>query len=82
MSWALDSKPRDTEAHTFVQWKGTDLCMDVECSSCGGMFHVDGYFAYKVMCPSCEQVYELSTRLLVRKVEPSDDMPLIGVINH
>lgn len=75
--WALDVAPEGTELHTFVQWKGTDLCMDAWCECDGGgeangSFHVCGFFAHNVQCPYCGQVYQLSTRLLARKVERSD----------
>lgn len=76
MTWNLDEPVHGTELKTFVQWKGTDLCMDAWCD-CGGQFHVDGYFGHMVQCPFCAQVYELSTRLLVRKV---DDVHNIEVL--
>jgi hypothetical protein len=67
-SWSLDASPEGTELRTFVQWKGTDLCMDAWCV-CGKHPHFDGCFTYQVRCDGCGQVYELSTRLLVRKVD-------------
>jgi hypothetical protein len=42
--------------HGWIQWKGTEVCMDVHCS-CGELSHVDGEFAYNVMCPRCGRVY-------------------------
>jgi hypothetical protein len=70
--WSLDTAPAGTELETFVQWKGTDLCMDVHCR-CGTSSHIDGMFAYYVKCPNCGTVYELSTRLLARVVPDADD---------
>jgi len=31
--------------HAWIQWKGTDVCMDVRCS-CGNHGHVDADFAF------------------------------------
>ena len=42
--------------HGWVQWKGTDVCMDVHCS-CGCMSHIDAAFAYYVECPECSKKY-------------------------
>jgi hypothetical protein len=41
--------------HGWVQWKGTDVCMDVYCK-CGYHSHIDAEFAYHVKCPSCGTV--------------------------
>lgn len=46
----------------YVQWKGTDVCMDVFCT-CGAQAHFDGYFAYAVQCPSCDVVWSLPNTL-------------------
>ena len=35
------------EIDTFIQWKGTDVCMDFHCK-CGAHLHIDGMFVYKV----------------------------------
>ena len=42
--------------HGWVQWKGTDVCMDVYCA-CGHHSHIDAGFAYNVECPACHRVY-------------------------
>lgn len=44
---SFDSKPR-----ARIQWKGTDVCMDVLCS-CGEDGHIDGMFAYNYKCLAC-----------------------------
>ncbi|BAK52839.1 hypothetical protein F373_gp027 [Bacillus phage SP-10] len=43
-------------AHGRIQWKGTDVCMDVYCK-CGYHGHIDEYFVYHVRCPKCKRVY-------------------------
>lgn len=63
------------EVKTFIQWKGTDVCMDLNCS-CGHGSHFDGKFAYYVKCPSCEQVYKLRDEVQVIPVDKYDCDPL------
>lgn len=54
-AWELQDK-KIGEPHAFIQWKGTDVCMDIHCA-CGHQSHFDGEFAYRVKCPKCGQVY-------------------------
>lgn len=51
----------------FIQWKGTDLCMDFYCA-CGAHCHFDGYFSHFVGCPHCGAAYELGTQVRARKL--------------
>ena len=44
------------EPHGWIQWKGTDVCMDVHCE-CGKLTHVDGMFCYSVKCSNCGRIY-------------------------
>ena len=52
--------------HAFVQWKGTDVCMDFHCE-CGAHCHFDGDFAYTVKCPHCDAVWEMPFNIFPRK---------------
>lgn len=45
--------------HGWVQWKGTDVCMDVRCK-CGAFGHIDADFAYNVKCIECGTIYTCS----------------------
>lgn len=45
------------DPHGWIQWKGTDVCMDIHCS-CGCHSHVDKDFTYYVKCPKCGRMYE------------------------
>lgn len=45
--------------HGWIQWKGTEVCMDVHCK-CGKSFHIDATFAYNVKCPECETIYAVN----------------------
>ncbi len=47
------------EPYGWIQFKGSDLCMDVHCT-CGALLHLDADFAYHVQCPHCLQYYECS----------------------
>lgn len=61
------SSPDIEGPHAFVQYKGTDICMDFHCG-CGEQFHFDGYFAYAVECGTCHQQWEMPQLLIPRKV--------------
>lgn len=64
------------EENNFIQWKGTDLCMDFHCE-CGTHNHYDGYFAYHVKCKGCGQVYKMDTKVLMEKVNTSEDICML-----
>ncbi len=42
--------------YASIQWKGTDVCMDVYCD-CGAMYHIDGDFVYFVHCGACGRTF-------------------------
>lgn len=42
--------------HGWIQWKGTDVCIDLHCA-CGTHGHFDGDFMYKVQCKDCGRKY-------------------------
>lgn len=56
------------EPRTFIQWKGTNVCMDFYCE-CGAHCHFDGYFAYCVKCPHCQTVWEMPCHVFPRKAD-------------
>jgi hypothetical protein len=43
----------------WIQWKGTDVCMDVHCE-CGQLTHIDRDFLYFVRCGACGKAYMVS----------------------
>ena len=65
MSGFINDTDIALESHAFVQWKGTDLCMDFLCV-CGAKCHFDGYFANLVECPHCARQWEMPCYLLPR----------------
>lgn len=60
---------------TFIQWKGTNVCMDLRCF-CSEPLHIDADFAYAVKCHACERVLVLGTQVAVME----DDGSYAGVI--
>lgn len=57
MGWDISKGPRN-----FIQWKGTDVCMDFHCT-CGNTFHLDEDFTYAVKCLKCECIWRLGTEV-------------------
>jgi hypothetical protein len=64
-SWKM-AKPKAVGG--WIQWKGTDVCMDVHCE-CGEISHIDGMFCYAVKCPACGAVYALVADIDFIKLE-------------
>ena len=56
MSQFIEDKPE--QPHCFIQWKGTDVCMDFHCD-CGEHNHYDGMFAYVIRCGKCGKEWEM-----------------------
>jgi hypothetical protein len=67
-NWATRQLPLPS---AFIQWKGTDVCMDCFCL-CGRGFHVDAEFAYAVKCPHCGRTYEMSAMIEMREVSADE----------
>ena len=66
-AWEIEDK-RDGEPHGWLQWKGTDMCMDLHCE-CGTQSHVDGEFGYTVRCPACNTIYSCNGHIELIKLE-------------
>jgi hypothetical protein len=62
-NWSTRDMPRPC---AFIQWKGTDVCMDVYCL-CGQQFHIDATFTYAVQC-RCGKRYEMSSMIEMREI--------------
>jgi hypothetical protein len=56
----------------FIQWKGTDVCMDINCQ-CGTLSHVDGEFGYYAKCYKCGQVYQVGYYVKLYPIEGTPD---------
>lgn len=57
---AADPIPPDGQPYGLVQWKGTDVCIDVHCA-CGRHEHVDAQFMHAFRCPGCGALYALAS---------------------
>ncbi len=69
-AWKIQETYKD-KPHGWIQWKGTDVCMDIHCE-CGCLSHIDADFLYHVKCPECKQVYFCNghIELIKLSVEP------------
>ena len=66
----IDDAGRIDGPHGWIQWTGTDVCMDVRCE-CGQISHIDSDFVYTLRCPHCGRVYAVSA--YVKLVELTSD---------
>jgi len=67
--------------HGNIQWKGTDVCMDVYCK-CGHHFHIDAEFAYYIKCPKCGTVYMCSSHIeLIELEKEPENCVIISELN-
>lgn len=64
---------REVAGRAFVQWKGTNVCMDLTCPGCGNRGHVDGFFAYFVKCSECHAVYQMNAFVAFHLPDTADD---------
>jgi len=70
MSWfnSAESAIAPKEApEAFIQWKGTDVCMDIQCS-CGHREHIDAEFVYRLQCSDCGKVFAVQSRIHLLEV--------------
>ena len=72
--WEQSWHNRPIAGHAFVQWKGTNVCMDLTCPKCKSSGHVDGYFAYHVKCSACGAVFAMNVFVAFHEVRPDDDL--------
>jgi hypothetical protein len=58
--------------HGWIQWKGTDVCMDIYCK-CGAHLHVDDTFVYHIKCKECDTVYMCNGHIELIELEEEPD---------
>lgn len=73
----IDQYP-GTDATTYIQWKGTNVCIDMTCR-CGAVGHFDGGFAYFMRCPACGTVYRMGTAVKASALDPDTDVRGVSV---
>lgn len=57
-----------SDPHIFIQWKGTDVCMDIYCL-CGRHMHFDGDFCYSIKCMHCGRVYGMPSSISLQLID-------------
>jgi hypothetical protein len=72
-----DDNPK-TPAYGWIQWKGTDVCIDLHCI-CGSHGHFDGDFMYYVECEDCGRKYAVGQNI---KLIPLDNKERIEASKH
>lgn len=75
-AYALEDT-KEGQPHCWIQWKGTDVCMDFHCA-CGESSHIDATFAYFVKCPKCGKVYYCNGHIELIEYTGQDANPVTG----
>ena len=57
---------------TYIQWKGTDVCLDFGCT-CGSYYHFDAEFLYAVKCRECGKVWKMGTEVEAEELLDKDN---------
>jgi hypothetical protein len=70
--WKIQETYKDLP-HGWIQWKGTDVCMDVFCK-CGHSFHIDSDFTYNIECPKCKTIYMCNGHIELIELETRPEM--------
>lgn len=66
----VEDATRIEGSHGWIQWKGTQVCMDVNCE-CGARLHFDEEFLYAVGCDNCGSTYAVGAYVkLVKMTDP------------
>jgi len=55
-------------ASVYIQWHGTETCMDFDCGDCGMGCHFDGYLSVVVQCSNCKAQWTMPTNLQLSKI--------------
>lgn len=70
--WGRMEATRPQEPYGWIQWKGTNVCMDVHCT-CGAHGHIDDEFTYHYKCLACGRFFDIAG--YVRLIEvPADEV--------
>jgi hypothetical protein len=63
------AKEWEGKPHGWIQWKGTDVCVDIRCV-CGSTAHIDASFFYHWACLECGRKYALSAYVAMIELTP------------
>jgi hypothetical protein len=64
-----DFQPLPSDSHGWIQWKGTDVCIDLHCV-CGYQGHIDGDFFYYYECAACGAKYAVGQNVKLIPLTP------------
>lgn len=64
-----DGEPWKGTPHGWVQWKGTNVCIDLHCA-CGAHGHIDAEFFYEYECKGCGRKYAVSPYVRLIELTP------------
>ncbi|WP_220456006.1 hypothetical protein [Vibrio rotiferianus] len=78
-AWEMEEKFIG-KPHAWIQWKGTDVCMDVHCK-CGAHCHVDAIAAYQVKCPECGTIYACASHIELIEVESDSGSIVVDALS-
>lgn len=70
----------ENQTHGWLQWKGTDVCMDVHCK-CGAHCHIDGCFTYHLKCRHCGTVYFCNGHIELIEIEEEPDNCVVEMVD-
>jgi hypothetical protein len=74
------TRPPEGSSHGWIQWKGTEVCMDFWCT-CGHHGHVDAEFAYYIRCVECGQVYMANGHIEMVPITAEEAAGEFSVVN-
>ena len=67
---AIYSQDNSSEgASGWIQWKGTDVCIDLKCV-CGAGAHMDAEFFYFYECGNCHRKYAVGQTVKLIELTP------------
>ncbi len=67
----IEALTRIDGPHGWIQWKGTNVCMDLHCA-CGAHLHADEEFFYSVRCGHCGVTYAVSPFVKLVPLTPEE----------
>src|SRR5665213_2819957 len=67
----LDGERFKDQPHGWIQWKGTDVCIDIHCG-CGEALHADTDFLYSFICPHCGRHYQMGSHVAIYELSKAD----------
>lgn len=73
----LDKDVVPAGPHAWIQWKGTNVCMDVRCQ-CGKLTHVDAEFCYYLECGACGAKYSVGSHISLHPLTADEAVIVSG----